>query len=117
VDATDTTGGTVAAGSYTDTSYGGFLNVRPFLKDALIGFGYDYTTRDDLNKETDAASMATGYGHFSHKQMFGALQYYLGKQVMIKLVLAYASSHLVPTVNNGYTNTMWSGRLRLQYLF
>jgi hypothetical protein len=52
-------------------------------------------------------------------QTFGAVQYLLWKQLFIKAVVAYASADLNPTpmASQLFRNEMWSGRLRLLYLF
>jgi hypothetical protein len=113
VDHTDPRGDNDPTGSYTATSVGGFANVR-IVEDLLIGGGFNFTAKEDLHLD-----MTTGkYGDFTHKQGFGALQYYLYKQVFIKLVVAYSTAHLAPTFSNGeYDNSAISARLRLQFLF
>ena len=50
--------------------------------------------------------------------MFGALQYVINRQLFVKAVVAYAKSHFFPTFSSvNYDDTMWSGRIRLTYLF
>jgi hypothetical protein len=113
VDHIDPRGDVDPPGSYTVTSVGGFANGR-IIEDLLVGVGYNYTTKEDIHYD-----MTTGkFGEFNHKQGFLSIQYLVYKQVFVKAVFAYATAHLAPTFGNAaYDNTMYSARLRLQYLF
>jgi hypothetical protein len=93
------------AGSTTDTDFGGFLNGM-VLPDFIVGVGAN------LNTETDQVQ-----GKFTHLQAFGAVQYLIHKQLFVKLVGAYAKAHLAPGGAPAWDNTMFSGRVRLMYLF
>lgn len=96
-----------AAGSTTDTAYGGFANVR-VLDGLVLGAGLN------LIRQTDQVN-----GEFSHLQGFGAIQYVLNRQLILKLVGGYARADL----DKGqvgvapWANTMNSGRLRVMYVF
>jgi hypothetical protein len=115
VDHTDTKGENDAAGSYTVTSVGAFLNVR-IIEDLLAGFGYNHTNKEDLAREVVMGRDV--FGEFNHNQAFASFQYLIGKQLFVKAVFAYASAHLAPTSSNGaFDNNMYSARLRVQYLF
>jgi hypothetical protein len=112
-DGVNTTGDHDPTGSFNIVSVGGFANVR-LVEDLLLGLGADYTAKEDDHQDTTKGI----YGRFTHLQAFGALQYWLGKQLMIKAVFAYAKGHIAPTLSGDpYDNTMISARLRLQYLF
>ena len=93
------------AGSVTDLDTGGFANVR-LVDDLLLGGGVNY------DQETDQQS-----GAFTHLQTFGALQYVVLKQLYLKVVAAYAKSHMAPGGNTPWDNTMTSIRFRAMYLF
>ena len=112
--------------SFTTTSVGGFANLRVgslarvhMLDDLLLGGGVNWTTWYDGYR---VGSNDVDYA--GHLQLFGAIQYLLAKQLFIKVVLAYARSDLDPSAShdpgNGamnYSNTMFSTRLRLMYLY
>jgi hypothetical protein len=108
-------GTTDAKGSYNTYSAGGFLTFRPF-EGFLVGGGYDYTYLEDT------FSIGAPYNRnekYAHTQAYGALQYYLLKQVFVKVVGGYAKGQFAPdpTTTPAYDNEMFSVRLRLQYLF
>jgi hypothetical protein len=112
VDATNNSGQPDAAGSFTLTSIGGFANVR-VPSDIIVGLGVDWTTEDDLTRNpTSGAS-----GHYAQLQEFVAVQYVLAKQLFIKGVLAYARTDWAPANGAPYSDYMYSGRVRLMYLF
>jgi hypothetical protein len=94
-------------GSTTDMDFGGFINgmVAP---DLIVGVGAN------RNKQTDQAN-----GEFTHLQAFGAVQYLIHKQLFVKLVGAYAKAHIDTGASGAvpWDNTMYSGRVRLMYLF
>ena len=113
VDEIDDRGNINPPGSYTITSYGGFLNAR-IIEDLLIGGGFNSTYKINLHYDM----VTDRYGEFTHRQMFGALQYIVRKQLFVKLVVAYAKGDIQPTFANGnYINTTVSTRVRLMYLF
>jgi hypothetical protein len=116
-DSFDENGSPRATGSHTTTTYGGFLNVRPYFEDWLVGVGYNHTYFENFNFDT--------YGepeHTDHTQMFGALQYLLWDRLYIKYVFSYAKAE-IEEVNNqdptdeGFTNESLSHRLRLMLLY
>ncbi|MGD0835549.1 MAG: hypothetical protein ABSB49_02770 [Polyangia bacterium] len=105
--------------AYTTKSVGGFANFR-LAEGWLAGLGLDFTSQ--LGSFQATSSSANDY--VSQVQGFIALQYLLAGQLYIKAVFAYAhadfqpsdvgsSSQPVPT----WANNMYSGRLRLMYLF
>ncbi len=100
-------------GSYDTYSVGGFANVR-IVGDLMAGAGFNFTRLEDqLYDPTEGR-----YEIFQHTQTFVALQYIAAKQLMIKLVGAYANGYFEPNFNAPvFHNEMLSGRLRLQYLF
>ena len=116
---TDKTGGAFPlpedfAKSYTTKSFGGFANVR--VADGwLAGVGANWTTQ--LDEYMATGSSANDYT--THLQGFAALQYLLAGQLYIKAVFAYARAKFqasdtgVPVWNND----MYSGRIRLMYLY
>lgn len=116
---TDTTGGGFPkpedlARSYTIKSLGGFANLR--LADGwLAGLGANWTTQLD-------GYMATGSSandYTTHLQGFLALQYLLAGQLYIKAVFAYAHATFQPSdvAVPIWNNDMYSGRIRLMYLY
>jgi hypothetical protein len=96
-----------AAGSTTDTSYGGFINGR-IVDGLVLGAGLNLIT------QTDQVS-----GEYKHLQGFAAVQYILNQRLAFKLVGGYAKADL----DNGkpgvepWANTMKSIRLRVAYGF
>jgi hypothetical protein len=113
----DRSGSPVGQDSFTITSMGGFVNVR-LVEDFLLGVGGDYTVKDDTHLDS-----AGKVGHFKNLQAFGALQYLVAKQLFVKAVVAYAkgtfdpSFETDPSMDINFNNVMYSGRLRLMYLF
>jgi hypothetical protein len=93
------------AGSVTDLDFGGFANVR--AADGLV-VGAGVNEDQEIDKQS---------GSFSHVQGFGAVQYLVLKQLYVKAVGAYAKAHFAPGGATAWDNTMYSGRLRLLYLF
>ncbi|HSY24902.1 MAG TPA: hypothetical protein VK841_22410 [Polyangiaceae bacterium] len=106
-----------AAQSTTTYSLGPFANAQPFPKvvpDLLVGAGYNYTYEQNQLFST----VLNRFGKFRQQQAFFAVQYYLWRQVFIKGVLGYAKGDVAATPTPPlYSNEMWSGRLRLEYLF
>jgi hypothetical protein len=111
----------VLAGSYTTKSVGGFANLRIF--DLLMGgVGLNWTEQTDdyyasLNNTPPVKTGATDYT--SHLQGFAAVQYLLGGQLFIKAVLGYAKAYFQPSDPDAATwnTSMYSGRIRLMYLY
>jgi hypothetical protein len=102
------------AKNFTTKSVGGFANLR--LADGwLAGVGVNWTTLlDDY--------MATGSSaddYTTHLQGFLALQYLLARRLYIKVVLGYARAGFQATDINVpvWNNDMYSGRIRLMYLY
>ena len=116
---TDATGNAFAsaetlARSYTTMSVGAFANLR--VADGLLaGTGANWTTQEDEYRATD--SYANDYT--THLQGFVALQYLLARQLYIKAVLAYARAKFQTSVTTVplWNNDMYSGRIRLMYLY
>jgi hypothetical protein len=121
---TDSTGGAFArpddvALSYTTRSVGGFANLR--LADLwLAGVGANLTEQTDSYRAPD--SNANDYT--SHLQGFLALQYLLAGQLFIKAEVGFARAYFQPSglpippdVENIWSNYMFSGRIRLMYLY
>ncbi len=100
--------------SYTTKSVGGFANVR--VADGwLAGVGANWTQQTD--KYLATGSNTNDY--VSQLQAFAALQYLLTGQLFVKAVFAYARAQFqasditVPV----WDNYMYSGRIRLMYLY
>lgn len=100
--------------TFTTKSVGGFLNFRP-IDPWLVGLGVNYTSQLDKNVAADS-----GVNDFtSQLQGFVALQYLLAGQLFIKGDFAYARAYFQPSdpTTATWTNNMYTGRLRLLYLF
>lgn len=114
----DADGNQVDTGSYTTTSVGGFANARLGRRgsgfgDLLVGGGVDWTTQYYSHKVANADTDYT-----AQLQMFGAVQYLIASQLFVKASLAYARADIWPSGEpNSLANTMWSGRIRLMYLY
>jgi hypothetical protein len=104
----------IPEGSFTRVSAGGFANVR-FADGWLGGVGGNWTLMTNSVKATpDSANDAV-----AHLQGFVALQYLFVKRLYIKAVLGYAQAKFQPsdaTVAT-WSNSMYSGRIRLMYLY
>jgi hypothetical protein len=100
--------------SFTTTSVGGFVNVSP-AKLWLLGVGVNWTAQDD----SYYASGATSPNFSDHLQTFAAIQYLLARQLFIKAVLGYARADFQASDNSIpiFSNYMYSGRVRLMYLY
>jgi hypothetical protein len=116
---TDSTGNAfgspdTSARTFTTKSVGGFANLK--LADGwLAGLGVHWTTQlDDFRAEGSNANDYT-----THLQGFAALQYLLADQLYIKAVLAYARAKIQPSSLDTpvWNNEMYSGRIRLMYLY
>ena len=111
---TDSMAREILENSYTTKSVGGFANLR--LADGwLVGAGANWTRQ--LDSYLAPGSNVNNYT--SHLQGFAALQYLLGGQLYIKAVIGYARAQFqasdvkVPV----WDNYMYSGRIRLMYLY
>jgi hypothetical protein len=102
-------------GGFANFSVGGLARFHP-LYDLLVGGGVNWTTRYDNHR----ASGDTNADYSAHLQVFGALQYLVAKQLFIKAVIAYARADFQPsgaTPDQTFSYVMWSGRVRLMYLY
>ena len=95
-------------------------------EDLLFGVGANYTSQTDQHRDTvpvdpnnpTGPQMPGRIDFTANLQAFGALQYMVAHQLFVKAVVAYARSDFDLSFGGGiYSNTMWSGRLRLMYLF
>jgi len=100
--------------SYTTKSVGGFANLR-LMDGWLAGVGANWTEQLDSFKAVD--SSANDYT--SHLQAFAALQYLLARQLYVKAVFSFARAGFQPSdlPAPSWDNTMYSGRIRLMYLY
>jgi hypothetical protein len=100
--------------SFHTYSIGGFANAR-VVEDLLVGAGVDYSFKEDTNFDQNLKRN----DFFDQWQTFGAVQYALFHQLFIKAIFAYAlaNDHPIPGVDSVFRNEMFSGRLRLLYLF
>ena len=103
-----------ATDTYTRTSVGGFANLRLGAL-WLLGVGVNFTWQND----SFYAPSSPSPDYTAHLQGFLALQYYLARQLMIKGVLGYARADFVASDASVpvYSNAMYSGRIRLMYLY
>jgi hypothetical protein len=118
----DDDGNTDDTFNFTWTSIGGFANLRVgslarlhVLDDMLVGLGFNWTTQYDSHR---AGNNDPDYA--AHLQAFGAIQYLVAKQLYVKAVIAYARADFQPSGATGdlvFSNVMWSGRIRLMYLY
>ena len=116
-DAFEQDGAVRAAASHTTVTAGGFLNVRPYFENWLVGVGYHHTAWENFN--FDAFFEPENQ---THEQMFGAVQYLLWDRLYIKYVLSYANAHIelrndTDVNDTGFVNEMLSHRLRLMLVF
>jgi hypothetical protein len=110
----DNMGKDVPENDLTTKSLGGFANVRVY--DGLMaGVGVNWTEQTDSFKADN--SKANDYT--SHLQGFVAVQYLLAGQLYIKAVFGYADAKFQPSDTNIATweNKMYSGRVRLMYMY
>jgi hypothetical protein len=115
-DVFDNIGTNDTAKSYDKLSLGGFLNARLVIPDLILGLGANRVRLTDTHLDATTNEL----GHFNNFQSFVALQYLIAKQLFIKVVGAYATADFNPSFTNGVTphsNTMYSGRVRLTFLF
>lgn len=103
------------------TTWGGFLNVRPYFKDWLIGLGYHNTDWSNFNFEAAPPTADGNPDNQTHIQMFGAVQYQLWDVFFIKYVLAYSQVRIENRNDSapdpGFTDRQISHRLRFMLLF
>jgi len=95
-------------------------------EDLLLGVGANYTSQTDQHRDTmpsdpndpNSPQVPGRIDFTANLQAFGAVQYMVAHQLFVKAVVAYARSDFDLSFGGGiYSNTMWSGRLRLMYLF
>ena len=109
----DTNGSSVDTSSFTTISVGGFANVR--LGGWIVGGGANWTTQEDSH-----SVLGNLPDYSAHLQAFAALQYIVSKQLFIKTVFAYARADFSPSggsIDSVFSNEMFSGRVRLMYLY
>jgi hypothetical protein len=92
-------------------------------EDLLAGAGFNYTSRTDqnhvlLSDPTNPGGPQVDRVDFTaNLQGFASLQYLVAHQLFVKAIVAYARSDFDLAQGAVYSNTMWSGRVRLMYLF
>ena len=105
--------------NYTTKSVGGFANLR--LADLwLAGLGLNFTEQTDKYYAPLSSGGNTSTPDYtSHLQAFAAVQYLLGGQLFIKAVLGYAKAYFQASDPDAlmWNNYMYSGRIRLMYLY
>lgn len=118
VDRTDQVGAIDVSGTNNTTTWGGFLNVRPYFENWMVGLGYHNTYWENFDYDV------FGYAvNQTHQQMFGAVQYQLWDRFFFKYVLAYSTVNIAtrndqtPVPENGYENQQISHRMRFMMLF
>ncbi|HMF40066.1 MAG TPA: hypothetical protein VKQ32_05210, partial [Polyangia bacterium] len=113
-DDTNAFGMPVPENSFTTKSIGGFANLR--LADQwLTGVGVNWTTQTDQV----LAAGSTANDFTAHLQSFGALQYRPVGQLYIKAVFGFARADFLPSDPTiaEWRNYMYSGRIRLLYIY
>jgi len=116
-DAFEQDGSVRSSASYTTTTAGGFVNVRPYLKDFMVGLGYHHTYFQNFNMDAFGQPEKT-----THQQMFAAVQYMLWDRLYIKYVLSYSHARIeerndTDPTDNGFVNETLGHRLRLMLLY
>jgi len=111
---TNAFGAPVPENIYTVKSIGGFANVR-LAAPWLAGVGVNWTTQLD-----SFVAANSDVGDFTAQlQGFAALQYVLASKFYVKAVLGLARADFLPsdpTVSE-WRNYMYSGRIRLMYIY
>ena len=81
-----------------------------------LGAGINFTWQN--NKFYNAADSPSP-DYTAHMQGFGAIQYLLAGQLYIRAVIGYARADFVASDQaiDVWSNYMYSGRLRMMYLF
>ena len=100
--------------SFTRIGVGGFANVRLGAL-WMLGLGVNFTWQNDKFYAPNSPSP----DYTAHLQGFLALQYLLARQLYIKAVFGYARSDFVASDATVpvLANFMYSGRIRLMYLY
>jgi hypothetical protein len=104
----------VPANTYSVKSVGGFANLR-VARPLLLGVGINWVSQTDAV----VASGSTVNDFTDQFQAFAALQYMLSGRVFIKGVFGFARAEFLPsdlTVAEWH-NDLYSGRIRLMYLY
>jgi hypothetical protein len=105
--------------STTTQSLGAFLNAR-VANNVIVGGGAHYTRWETLEANNNVGDQNFGKADAKkHLQAFVAVQYFLWDRVIIKLVGSRATFEYddnLQTPSHGFTNGLWSGRLRFMYL-
>ncbi len=101
--------------SFSTFTVGGFANLR--LADLwMAGAGLNWTTQTNQFQDDTPENPAD---YAAHMQGFAAIQYLLAGQLFIKATLGFARADFQP--NNGsiavWSNYMYSGRIRLMYMY
>ena len=104
----------VLENSFTTKSVGGFANVR-LVERLLFGGGVNWTSQTD----TYLAPGSTVNDFTAQLQWFGAVQYQLLGYLYVKAVYAQARADFLPSdlAVAEWHNQMYSGRIRLLYLY
>jgi hypothetical protein len=101
--------------SFSTFSVGGFANLR-LANLWMGGVGLNWTTQTNQFQDDTPINPAD---YAAHMQGFAALQYLLAGQLFIKATIGFARADFQP--NNGdipvWSNYMYSGRIRLMYLY
>lgn len=105
------------AASHTTNTWGGFVNVRPYFEDWMVGLGYNHTDFENFNIDAFGEPEQT-----THQQMFAALQYLLWDRLYIKYVLAYSRADIEErndqdATDDGFLNESLGHRLRIMLLY
>ena len=89
-----------------------YLNVSAIV---LAGIGLDWTTQRD----SFLATNSNDNDFTAHLQSFAALQYLMAGQLYIKAVFGFARADFLPSDPSvsEWRNYMYSGRIRLMYLY
>jgi hypothetical protein len=100
--------------SYTRSSVGGFANVRlgaPWI----LGGGANFTWQNDKFYESGSPSP----NYTAHLQTFVALQCLVVESLYVKAVLSYSRADFVTSTGalDPWSNSMFSGRIRVMYLY
>jgi hypothetical protein len=99
---------------YSTITVGGFANLR--LGNLwLAGVGANWTTQNDLHKVSE-----TALGDYTaHLQGFAALQYLVAGQLFVKAVVGFSRADFQASDDTVrvWSNFMYSGRIRLMYLY
>jgi len=108
-------GDTDKKNSFTTLTLGGFANLR-LANLWMAGVGLNWTTQSNEYRDSTPENPAD---YSAHLQGFGALQYLVAGQLFVKAVVGFARADFQP--NDGdvavWSNYMYSGRIRLMYLY